>query len=140
MSLSKDKTQELWQSFMTRRKGIMNSLDTGFFSMQVYDKSLNLNEFNPNTEFEKWAAIEVSDFDNIPVEMESYNLKGGLYAVFIHKGLASTFPKTWQFIFNSWLPKSNYDLDKREHFEILDENYNPSNPNSKEEVWIPINE
>jgi predicted transcriptional regulator YdeE len=89
-------------------------------------------------EFEKWAAAEVSDFDSIPENMEPYVLQGGLYAVFMHKGAASTGFKTFQFIFGTWLPQSEYELDNREHFEILGEKYKNEDPDSEEEIWIPI--
>ncbi len=62
-------------------------------------------------------------------------LKGGLYAVFIHKGLPQDFPGTAQYIFGSWLPNSEYELDQREHFELLGSKYKTNDPTSKEEVW-----
>jgi len=70
--------------------------------------------------------------------MEIYTLSGGQFAVFIHKGTAGTFHITSQYIFDIWLPDSGYELDKREHFEILKENYDPNDPESEEEVWVPI--
>jgi AraC family transcriptional regulator len=70
--------------------------------------------------------------------MESFTLKGGLYAVFLHKGAASTGQKTFQYIFEMWLPNSGYLLDNRPHFEILGAKYKNEDPNSEEEVWIPI--
>ena len=137
MTLSDNKTGQLWRSFMPRRREIQNNIGTELYSMQVYD-SLYFNNFNPNTEFEKWAAIEVADFNAIPNEMETFKLAGGLYAVFLHKGAASTGPKTFQYIFGTWLPNSDYLLDNRPHFEILGEKYKNEDPNSEEEVWIPI--
>ena len=138
MSLSNNKTFELWHNFMPRRKEIKNSKTTDLFSLQLYDKCFDLNNFNQDAEFEKWAAVEVSDFDTIPDEMETYILKGGLYAVFQHKGAASTGPKRFQYIFGTWLPGSDYSLDSRAHFEILGKKYKHDDPNSEEEVWIPI--
>ncbi len=92
MSISKDRTFELWSSFMPRRKEIANQLHSDLFSMQVYD-STYFNNFNPNAEFTKWAAVEVSDFDAIPTGMDSYILEGGIYAVFLHKGASQEFPR-----------------------------------------------
>ncbi len=138
MSLADNKTPGLWKSFMPRRKEIRNNLTTELISMQVYDKSLDFKNFNPNTTFEKWAAIEVADFDAVPDKMETYILTGGLYAVFLHKGAASTGAKTFQFIFGTWLPGSDYLLDNRPHFEILGEKYKNEEPDSEEEIWIPI--
>ncbi len=137
MSLSMNKTSELWQRFMPKRKEIKNRSNSEFISMQVYNTNLN-NLFSPNTLFEKWAVVEVLNYEDIPDSMESYSLKGGNYAVFIHKGPAMEFPKTMQYIFGSWLPQSEYALDNREHFEILPGDYNPVDPKAREEVWIPI--
>ena len=136
MSFSGNKTGELWRRFMPRRKEIQNNIGSELYSIQVYGH-LYFNNFNPKTEFEKWAAIEVNDFELIPVEMESFILTGGLYAVFIHKG-SSTDNKTFQYIFTTWLPNSNYLLDNRPHFEILGDKYKNEDPNSEEEIWIPI--
>lgn len=138
MTLSNDRTFELWHSFMPHRKEIKNSISTDLYCLQVYDKNLNFKDFNPQTEFEKWAAIEVTNFSDIPDNMETYTLKGGLYAVFIHKGVPSSFPKTFQFIFNEWLPKSEYELDNREHFDLMGKKYKNDDPESEEEIWVPI--
>jgi len=138
MSLANNKTTELWRSFMPQKKEINNIVGANLYSMQIYDKSLNFNDFNPQTEFTKCAMIETSDFENIPENMETRILVGGLYAVFIHKGMAKDFPKTSQYIFGQWLPNSDFELDQREHFELLGAKYNPNNENSEEEVWIPI--
>lgn len=138
MTLSQNRTPELWGSFMKDRKKIKNTITSDLYSMQIYDKTLDFNNFNPFTEFTKWASIEVSDFSYIPTNFETYLLKGGLYAVFIHKGLASGFHKTFEYIFKQWLPNSIYEIDQREHFEVLSDKYKNNDPNSEEEVWIPI--
>ncbi len=70
--------------------------------------------------------------------METYILQGGLYAVFIHKGVAKTADVTFQYIFTDWLPGSYYLIDNRRHFEILGEKYKNGDPASEEEIWIPI--
>lgn len=138
MSLTKDTTFELWSSFMPVRQQIKHKVGSHFYSMQVYDRSLSFSDFNPQTEFTKWAAVEVEDFDEVPNGLETYTLQGGLYAVFIYKGRARDFAPTWQYIFRQWLPHSAYQLDQREHFELLGENYDPNDPHSEEEVWIPV--
>lgn len=138
MSISNDGTFELWQSFMKRRNEVKNESNSNFYSMQVYDKALDFKNFTPQTEFEKWAAVEVLDFSTIPTGMNPHTISGGKYAVFQYKGKASDFHSTAQYIFGEWLPNSKYTLDSREHFEVMKENYNPNDPNSEEEIWIPI--
>jgi AraC family transcriptional regulator len=136
MTLSDNKTTMLWQSFMPRRKEIKNTTSNELFSMQVYGEAPEYPD--PNREFEKWAAIEVTDFNDVPDGMETYVLKGGLYAVFIHKGGPETFERTFNFIYNVWMPASDFQLDSREHFEILGEKYKHGSLDAEEEVWIPI--
>ncbi|MPL94473.1 hypothetical protein SDC9_40627 [bioreactor metagenome] len=136
MSLSNNKTGELWRSFMPRRKEILNTISNDLISMQVY-KPTYFTDFNPTKEFEKWATIEVLDFDNVPNDMETFTLTGGLYAVFYYKG-SSTDSSIFQYIFGTWLPNSDYLLDNRPHFEVLGEKYKNADPDSEEEIWIPI--
>lgn len=137
MSLINNKTDDLWKSFMPIRKEIDGTIDSVFYSIQVYEESLKFEDFTPHSVFTKWAAVEVTDFQEHP-EFECFVLKGGLYAVFIHKGMAKDFPNTLQFIFEQWLPKSKYKLDQRPHFEIIKGKYDRNDPNAEEEVWIPI--
>lgn len=136
MSLSDNKTGELWRSFMPRRKEISNNLTSDLISMSRYKPS-HFADFKLSNEFEKWAAVEVSDFDRVPNDMETIALPVGLYAVFNYKG-SSTDDGIFQFIFGVWLPKSAYLLDDRPHFEVLGERYKNADPDSEEEIWIPI--
>jgi AraC family transcriptional regulator len=137
MSLTDNRTAELWKSFMLKRNIIKNNMGSDLYSVQVYEDSY-FSDFDPNAEFEKWATIEVEDLDTIPDGMHALILVSGLYAVFLHKGAASTGAKTFQHIFGTWLPNSEYELDNRPHFEILGEKYKNDDPTSEEEIWIPI--
>ena len=136
MSFAVDKTGELWRSFMPRRKEIGNALSTELYSLQVFDPSY-FDHFNPAREFEKWALVEVQHFDGIPEGMSAFTIPGGLYAVFHYVG-SSTDTKIFDYIFRTWLPASVYRLDNRPHFEILGEKYKNGDPNSEEDIWIPI--
>jgi AraC family transcriptional regulator len=130
-------TEDLWRGFMPAREEIHNTVGTELYSIQVYTVSFFSN-FNPDAEFEKWAAIEVRDFDRVPEGMESFILKGGLYAVFSYHGAASAAEGTFREILGIWLPKSDYILDDRPHLEILGEKYKNESPDSEEELWIPV--
>ena len=136
MSLSKNRTAELWQSFMPRRKEIQNIVGTELYSMQVYEP-LYFDAFNPGNEFEKWAAVEVMDFAAVPSGMQTYTLPQGLYAIFHYTG-SSTDTTIFQYIFTRWLPNSDYFLDDRPHFEVLGDKYKSADPNSEEDIYIPV--
>ncbi|HVF97733.1 MAG TPA: GyrI-like domain-containing protein [Flavisolibacter sp.] len=138
MTFANNQTFKLWQSFMPRRQEIKNTVTSDLFSMQVYPSSFHFTFPDLSTEFEKWAAVEVADLETVPDGMETFILPGGLYAVFDYKGL-STDTTIFQYIFGVWLPHSKaYALDNRPHFEILGEKYKNNDPDSEEEIWIPI--
>ena len=136
MSLTDNKTTDLWRSFMPRRNEIQASISEILYSVNVYD-SQYFTHFNPSNSFEKWAAKEVSDFSVIPNNMEVLILVAGYYAVFDYKGLSSNH-RIFDYIFGEWLPSTKYVLDKRAHFEVLGEKYKNDDPESEEEIWIPI--
>ena len=135
MSLAENKTPALWRSFLPHRKEIKTSVTDELISMSTYSEPLVLG--NLDQKFDKWAAVEVSDFEVVPDEMETFILKGGLYAVFHYKGL-STDNRIFVYIYGTWLPNSNYELDDRPFFEILGNKYKNGDPNSEEDIYIPI--
>lgn len=136
MSFANYKVGELWKSFMPRRREITNNLTNDLISVVVY-QSTHFADFKPTNEFERWATIEVTDFDNVPIEMETFVLQSGLYAVFDYKGL-NTDHSIFQYILGTWLPNSDYILDNRPHFEVLGDRYKNNDPTSEEEIWIPV--
>lgn len=138
MCIAQDQTPLLWRSFMMQRREIKSAVGPELYCLQIYDPSLDFKNFDPQTVFDKWAAAEVTDFESIPEGMESFELEGGLYAVFTYKGRAADFEETFHYIFSTWLPGSGYELDKRPHFEVLGEKYKNNEPGSEEEVCIPI--
>ncbi|MCF6224666.1 MAG: GyrI-like domain-containing protein [Flavobacteriaceae bacterium] len=137
MSLANNKTKQLWKSFMPFRNEIKNSVNSEFVSLQVYDEEFKISDLNH--EFEKWALVEVTSFDVVPKAMKIFVLKPGLYVVFHYKGL-NTDSGVFKYIFNVWLPNSGYLLDNRPHFEVLGKKYKNGDPNSEEDIWIPIKE
>ncbi len=137
MTFSNDKTFELWRSFMPLRKEIHNVVNTDLFSLQIYPSGF-FDSFDPTVTFEKWAVVEVADFKGVPGDLFTINLPGGLYAIFLYKGLPAAAAETFKFIIGTWIPNSMYLLDSRPHFEILGEKYKNDDPESQEEIWIPI--
>ncbi|MCU0438501.1 MAG: GyrI-like domain-containing protein [Raineya sp.] len=136
MNLIENKTGELWADFMPQRHAITNALSKDLISMQIYPVNY-FTDFKPANPFEKWAAVEVADFESVPRDMETFVLQSGLYAVFHYQG-SSINNSIYQYIFGVWLPNSEYILDNRPHFEILGEKYKNADPSSEEEIWIPI--
>lgn len=126
---------ELWSIFMAHKKEILNTIGTDLYNIQINPENF---DFNHNTPFIKWAAVEVSNFDFVPDGMETLEIPEGLYAVFNYKGDKSNAAAFFKAIYTRWLPASEYELGNHPQFEILGEKYKYNDPNSEEEIWIPI--
>ena len=137
MSFTKNRTHELWRSFMPRRKEIEALHEFPLFSIEQYPAGF-FNPFDSEKRFVKWAAMRVDDFISIPKGMATLISPEGLFAIFIHKGRASEGSQTYEFIFRIWLPNSGYLLDDRPHFAVMGEKYKQESSDSEEEIWIPI--
>ena len=137
MTFADNQTFKLWQSFMPNRSAVKNNVSPDLISMQIYPSGFSFTNMDVTTPFEKWAAIEVNNFDFVPPQMEKIIIPSGSYAVFHYQGL-NTDPKIFEYIFGTWRPNSEYLIDNRPHFEILGEKYKNNDPTSEEEIWIPI--
>lgn len=132
-SFRDDKTQIVWRKFMMRRNEIVNQTSNQLFSLQIYPEN-----FTANQTFRKYALAEVSDFNNIPNDFETFELESGKYLVFNYKGKAENGPELFRYIFQNFIPENQFEIDNRPHFEIFGEDYNPNDDFAEEEIWIPI--
>lgn len=140
MSFANNKTRALWQDFMPRRREITDSMSSDLYSVEIYEDPMFFKNFDPAREFEKWAAVKVRGFDNLPDGLETLIIPVGKYAVFHYKGKPSEAQRTYQYIYGQWIPNSEYELDDRPHFALMGEKYKGDDPESEEELWIPIKE
>ena len=132
-SFQDDKTPIVWRKFMMRKNEITNRISDQLISLQIYPEN-----FTPNQTFKKYALAEVSDFENLPEEFETFELKNGKYLVFNYKGKAENGPEIFGYIFQKFIPENQFEVDNRPHFEIFGDDYNPQNDFAEEEIWIPI--
>lgn len=137
MSFAAMPVRELWKGFRLRVGEIGDRVSEDFVSMRVFDPPLR-GAPGVDARFEQWAAVAVGEGSEVPPGMEAHTLAGGTYAVFTYRGRASDFGAAARFIFGEWLPGSDFELDDREHFEILGPTYRPDDPNATEQVWIPV--
>jgi AraC family transcriptional regulator len=136
MSQVSDETSILWREFGPRKAEIPNRASTDSLSMRVYPGHAH-EIFDPVARIQKWAAVEVLDFGHLPNGMSQWTTRGGLYAIFVHEGSATDL-STFEYIFGEWLPNGDFDLDHREHFEILPADYDPFDPRAREEICVPV--
>jgi AraC family transcriptional regulator len=137
LSYADYKIGQLWSSFMADRKHINSPLTNELIALTIYTPDHFMN-FRPTNEFEKWATVEVSNFDQVPEGMETIILPSGLYAIFLYKGTGIHIAEFYQNIYTRWLPDAGFDIDQRPHVEILGQKYKNNDPTSEEEIWIPV--
>ncbi len=139
MSFVNNQTQNLFKSFMPRKNEIKNNVSSDVYSVEIYEDIMFFESFDPTKEFEKWAAVEVSNYNKVPAKMECLNIPSGEYAVFTYKGDGTKVSEAYQYVLQNWFPNSNYQLAHRPHFAVMGEKYKNGDPDSEEELWFPIN-
>lgn len=129
-------TPGLWQSFGPRRKEVPHKDGEDAYSVT---RLLGLGRYAPNTQVERWAAVPVRHFLDLPKDMMAFDLPGGTYATFTYRGTVADFIPVLTHFHEEWLPNSEFELDDRPHFEILGPDYlGPNNPDSRERIFIPV--
>lgn len=137
MSFANNLTFQLWNGFMPRRSEVKNQIGSELYSAEIYPQGF-FKAFDPTAPFEKWAAVEVSAADLIPEGMEVLHSPEGLYAIFLFKGTTADAPAFYNAIFTQWLPANAYVVDDRPHFAVMGAKYKHNDPESEEEIWIPV--
>ncbi len=127
---------ELWPRFMPHFASISNKVNTDKIALKILPNDYFKN-FNVDATFTQWAAVEVESLDNLTEGLESMVIPEGLYLVIHYKG-SSADNSIFNYIFSEFLPQSEYELDNRPHFEILGPLYKNNDPNSEEDIYIPI--
>lgn len=121
---------QMWQAFGPMVPEIKNIVD----GRVAYGISANMNE--STGEFDYVAGFEVSAGEDIPAGMVRFEVPGGKYAVF-----STTLPKigeTFQNAYHTWLPESGYQATGGPEVEVYDERFDPQDPSSEFELYIPV--
>ena len=86
-----------------------------------------------------FIGIEVRNINEVQPQFVVKIIPKSRYLKFIHKGLANKVGYTYKFIYNQFLPDTNYKLTKPFNFEFYGEKcLGPYNPESESEIFIPI--
>ena len=81
--------------------------------------------------------FEIKTEDNL----FKHTIAGGKYTIFLHKGAYEELQQTYSVIFNTWLPKSGYNIEQQQPcFEIyLNRDPRKTKPkNLKTEIYVPL--
>ncbi len=87
-------------------------------------------------EFDYMAAMQVSSAVDIPDGMASFNVPAQHYAVF--PCTIPTLREVFDQIYGVWLPASGYVRTSGPELELYGETFDPRDPASLFEVYIPV--
>ena len=117
----------LWPKFVARIDEIPNPAEPNV--------SYGVMKFDAGT-LDYAAAVSVKSTDRIPSDMVAITVPAGTYALFSYplSGLEKGFCE----IRDRLLPASNYQSIAAPFFERYDAKFDPRNPQSAVEIWIPV--
>ena len=135
-SLFNNSLPQLWEQFL--------SLDSDLFVSggERYCICETLNTVyseDGNVSFSVMLGGAVKNLGSIPPGLDTKIISPGRYAVFTHRGALSSLLKTYQYIYGTWLPSSQEELDDREDFEVYRHQVlSPDAPDNEVEIFIPV--
>ena len=121
---------QMWQELGPRAEEIKDMVGP----QVAYGISANMDMVTG--EFDYTAGFEVSSAEAMPEGMVSFEVPGGKYAVF-----TTTLPKiseTFHNAYGTWLPQAGYAPKGGPEFELYDERFDPRDPSSTFDLYIPI--
>ena len=129
---------DLWEQF--------NNLDIaipGAWTDRAY--GICLPPMNPDGPFDYYTALQVSDDCEIPEGLVAVDVPAQYYAVFTHKldnpDVSESLYPTIRYIWDMWLPASNYDYTGGPDFELYDDRFvvdDATGPEGEFDIYVPV--
>lgn len=133
LSLENDLSKP-WESLISHSFLIGNRI--------VPEKYYQLQYWFPHQDsefFYFFIALETEGIADIPIQFTAKILPPQKYLRFYHKGRANTVGRSYDYIYNSYLPGTEYRLPHCYSFEYYgDECLGPYNDESVSEIFIPV--
>jgi len=124
--------RKLWNEFKPRIDEVENKKNPTKM-VGIYKQRKNY----PNR-FAYIASVEVSSLSNIPKGMIPKIINGSKYAVFTHQGKLCDIDKTYNYIYDEWLPESEYDENKNgDNLEVFNVDFS-ANDDPDVDIYIAI--
>jgi AraC family transcriptional regulator len=92
----------------------------------------------PDGSFEYVAGFPVSQVSDVPEGFVVRQVPEFTYAVFAHRGDLAGLGKTYEYIYEVWLPQSGYQLAAKIDFEYYDQDFKDFAPDSVFYIYVPI--
>jgi AraC family transcriptional regulator len=119
-----------WQRFLPHFGSIPGQLGRVAYGVRY--------NFDDLQNFDYLCGVEVADFSRVPEGWSSLRLPERRYAVFDHGRHVSEIRRTWNTIWNQWLPRSGHEAADAPDFERYGEDFDPRTGMGSIEIWIPL--
>jgi predicted transcriptional regulator YdeE/DNA-binding transcriptional MerR regulator len=132
----KGEISDLWDSFNQRVSslgGLPNETGEAAIGLCITPEEASLEG-----EFEYVAGFPVSQVDEIPDGFVVRQVPEYTYAVFAHHGDLAGLGKTYEYIYEVWLPQSGYQLAAMIDFEYYDQDFKDFAPDSVFYIYLPV--
>lgn len=139
---------KLWGKFFLEENKIKNKVEGSYygvaFNMEIKNNLAKDITTDAICEFDEMIGVEVSSFDHANEEMFKKIINPQKYLVFTYKGnpndkdFVSKIQKTYDYLYGSLLPATEFQVDKEFNFELYDERFKENNDNSEFDIYIPI--
>ncbi|MCP4544361.1 MAG: AraC family transcriptional regulator [Chloroflexi bacterium] len=131
-----DIVTELWEQLSSEIESIPKQLKP----QQYYGVSFFTLAGDPQSIF-FMIGVAVDSLDAIPPTLVGKTIQPLKYAKFIHKGPSKDVGMTLDYVYQTWLPKSDHSTAAPLQIEFYGERYKgPDDPDSESEILIPIDE
>ena len=135
-SIKEDRIPQLWNDFIARMDEL-NKIAVPDCSLGICLAETDL-EFQEYSKFYYLACRVVKDDSVIPPGMEYREIPAQLVAVFTHSGSLETLGETYEYIYNEWLPESEYQQITADEIEWYDSRFKFGEEDSQMDIHIPI--
>lgn len=122
--------RQLWQRFAERLDEFRKIAASG----NTYGVIDNFDE--DEGVFDYLAGVEVASANDVPEDLEVWELDGQNYAVF--NSSLNDLTDTIDYIYESWMPGSNYQRAPGAEFEFYGEDFDADDPDSRMQIYIPV--
>ena len=132
----KGEVSDLWQAF-NQQVAALGGLpyETGEAAIGL---CITPENAAPEGAFEYVAGFPVSQVGDIPEGFVVREVPEHTYAVFAHKGDLAGLEKTHEYIYEVWLPQSDYVLASKKDMEYYNEDFKFFAPDSVLYIFIPV--
>jgi predicted transcriptional regulator YdeE/DNA-binding transcriptional MerR regulator len=88
-------------------------------------------------EFEYTCGLEITSENDLPEGMVIRHIPAGKYAVFTHVGALAGLKDTYNYIYQTWFPRSGNKPGPLD-FELYDQDFKDFAPDSRFYIYVPI--